>query len=1040
MEGWTIIEGVDVTGAFRGITTPLNELLDDIQGRGWEPTVKWQGGQYVASAKNPHGETVEATGPDDSTAASNLLIKIMRTETIRSLPVAKLAQWQSDWSNNLEEIAKAYASAPVYDPKAAPAWKALADDSSRRAAVIREQLQVEVTPEPEPYQTPQEMCEDVHKNRHFFVSSANSQHPMWSVQQNIDFRIVHDVLGHCVSGGDFGWQGENQACRAHFPLLTPEAQKALFTECIGQTAAAAYFRSFMPQKVVYLDDFIDKAQEQENPANHQGVHPSQTLAPTQMPQVQPSTPQGLPWATQTPHEDFTGQLPVFGSVSVPEDPNQRWTSGIDPMPDNAYLWGGDPLQAQAVTDNAMKIDTGWEKFINPITKQPDRDSMRQAIINAFRAVLLSPRKDLRWNAIHYQDLQEVPATVTDPKRYWDTLEDKRIAWNVARGYHADSHKPYFKELQDFKRYVAGANPTMNPWEAEEKAQQEFMHIWMEEEERVYLDPKNERLDAGAVERKVANEVKKRLKTITRPDKADTDFGHEQLFMASRHGNSHYEEMSEMSTREASGSVGTEQGSSQRSSNLLSGVYEGSGQESMGQGLPISQGEVSQGPRREGEATNQQRALASKEFGKDPSTTTREVSTSQRKRSAMSTSHPDEIDSMHRLRNNPTVGGNGLGSRSRREEVSDDNGGRNPRPHSRGNTDRDSQMRSSMRELSSNETLSTKARLATQLDLEGQDAGKYGAFMGTHLRQIAQLSEHADQLLDAALEDVQEHDGTGHHFRSSVLSLRIPGVGPKVASFAWLLLQPATSQLATIDTHMMDVLGHDYAKNMNDRDYFKYERELAAGRDASGYGNVPLGQFQWGMWDNKRTGPGSHQDHSSLKVIAPTPHTEVNWAAKTAPLPTGERYVPPDWWEATQPARQQVADDWDQNVATQFARDQIPRFASRTDRNLPTNFARDLQEKSFVRKNASSQRIPWILWGDKVWVGGPGETFMNLARREMNYSMEDVLQRLPEYEFSAGVYDPSEDHVFAQDTITRPQEIVIRQHLGVPHEHAPSFFA
>jgi hypothetical protein len=56
----------------------------------------------------------------------------------------------------------------------------------------------------------------------------------------------------------------------------------------------------------------------------------------------------------------------------------------------------------------------------------------------------------------------------------------------------------------------------------------------------------------------------------------------------------------------------------------------------------------------------------------------------------------------------------------------------------------------------------------------------------------------------------------------------------------------TSQLATIDTHMMDVLGHNYEKEMNNRDYFKFERELAAGRDAAGYGHVPLGAFQWGM--------------------------------------------------------------------------------------------------------------------------------------------------------------------------------------------------
>ena len=707
---WATYEGTDVTSAFRGITTPIREIYDEIDKRGWQASVAFKSKEgYTATGSSPHGESLTAYGQDDATALGHLLVAIMRRETIRSSHTRKLALWDTSFTNKMDVLAKAYAEAPVYDPKAAIAWKELADDSTRRAAVIRQQIQVEVVPDPEPYPSSQEMCEDVHKNKHFLVSSAHCDHPIWTVQQNVDFRIVHDVLGHCftpdtlvrtekgyrsiveirkgdrvlssdgkfnrvktvwakhydgdliritnrvgslpvrmtpehevwsldhvharshhvnacspsncgrakrnperfhslawkqaqeltdqsyvvtgalqetqdlktiavperyrgvrstrkgplefavtddflwvvglflaegsadhtkisfglhederdfqnrvitffeahgykthyakrplgdrgvklevygttlaqwwrewlghgcaqkaipselmnlpeerlvhvvdgvmdgdgwktrdgitqtspmlarqlvefglrsnqmvsttrhtpegkkpvygtfglrgvtrrgankrgfwnihgrllaqnqkvereayagwvfdlevendpsyvvenmvvhncVSGGDFGWDGENRACAAHFPMLTPLAQKALFTECVGQTAAAAYFRSFMPQKVAFLDEHIEPAQEKENPVGHQGQHPSQSLVPTQMPTVKPKDEQGLWWATQVPNADFTGGLPVFGNNKVPADPNANWESGVDPLEGNARMWAGDPLQ------------------------------------------------------------------------------------------------------------------------------------------------------------------------------------------------------------------------------------------------------------------------------------------------------------------------------------------------------------------------------------------------------------------------------------------------------------------------------------------------------------------------------------------------------------------------------------------------------------------------------------------------------------------------------------------------------------------------
>lgn len=786
----------ELLSAFRGLTTPANELYSQIEQYGWIPTkVKWESkhNAFTATAKNQYGETITKTGPDDKTALGNLLVAIARHTHMRTAAQWKVGMWKTNWTDQLEAIAKAYAEAPVYDQKAAAHFKELADDSVRRMAVLQRQLHIEVVDNPEPYANAQEMAKDIHEKRHFFVSRANSEHPVWTVDQNVAFRTVHDVLGHAVSGGDFGWQGENLACAAHFPLLSATAQQALFTECIAQTAYAAYYRSFGPQKVVLFPQFTESAQSAENDPNHRGIHPNQMIAPTTMPAVKPSPePNALPEGSIAPHQEGLGLTPVMGPPatfsrvfsfakrysSLFTDPNKGWSSGVNPLsPDihgvgNAYLHHGDPLGAHEVMENASLIDTGWNSFTKG-DGSPDKQRMKQAIVNAFRVVLLSPRKDLRWNAIHYQDIAHIPADTDDPKVYWDTLENRRQAWNAAQvkkmyegkvseetlkemmDEAAVSHQSWRKEWPKFFSIIfqrSGGNYKVATRRAEQTLQ-----AWLtEEQQRLELEdsklPAGKQRSADELERRATDAMIKRMKAFVKDSQPKLDH------------------------------------------------------------LAADQQEL-------------------------------------------------EIDA-------PVE-----------QPVKPD---------------------------------------------------RYGAFMGTHLKAIAQISKHADDLLEAALKDVHEHDGSGHHFRSQVLTLGVPGVGPKVASFAWLLLQPMTSQIATIDTHMMDVLGHNYDKEMSNRDYFKFERELAAGRDAAGYSHIPLGAFQWGIWDHKRTGPGSHQDHSAMRVLDPLPYDEIDWVKKIDPIGQGSNLYKaewaksaPDWWRNTEPARQLVGQDWDNNVAPQHSRDAIP---------------------------------------------------------------------------------------------------------------------
>lgn len=837
---------LNVTAVPLVYSTTIRDLYVRIGDSGWSvKKVKFDKAEdcYVASAKNPHGEEIEKTGPTEDMAVRNLVLAIERKNHMRTAAMERIGMWKADWSDQLQPIAEAYAKAPVYDPKAAAAFKELADDSMRRAKVLREQLHIEETNDPEPYPHAQAMADDIHKRQHFLVSRANSEHPLWTPEQNVAFRTVHDVLGHSVSGGDFGWEGENKACAAHFPLLSAEAQKALFTECIAQTAYGAHYRHFGPQKVALFPQFYEPAQKAEGVhPNFQGIHPSQSVAPTAMPAIKPSKPVGLPSDNIAPHEQEQMGMPVnmnyvpgvdigkTGSVMPGQDvdptladPNAGYQTGITPMEPNAYLHHGDPLQAQDVMRNASLIDTEWAK-LRTGENEPDYERMKLALVNAFRAVLLSPRKDLRWNTIHYQDISGVPPGVTDPSVYWDTLENRRQAWNVKNfGEGARfSHMPYFKLLPKFERAIYDRNPQAG-WEAaKERAQREIFDWEQEEQERIMETdaqlPEESRMNHYEIEKEASKALAKKIEVFLAEHKT---YDQPDLFTAAK-------------------------------------------------------------------------------------------------------KTPTQGDSLFPLE--------------------------------------------------------------PQVEQQQPKLDRYGAFIGTHLKAIAQISTHVDALLKAALEDVHEHDGAGHHFRAAVLQLGVPGVGPKVASFAWLLLQPTTSQLATIDTHMMDVLGHNYEKEMNTRDYFKFERELQAGRDAAGYGHVPLGAFQWGMWDNKRTGPGSHQDHSGLRVLDPVPYDSIDWQAKEQPINAAEAVLhkqnwhgqAPDWWKNTEPYRKQVGEEWDESIDS--PKTLVP-----------------FQTTASVFKTAAVLRSPWFTHpqtGERI-TGQPGQTLMQHITEQTHLSTPEVWAQIDE---------------------------------------------
>lgn len=779
-----------------GLTFSSNDLREQIEALGWEVIkIKFDSkiDRYSAEAKNESGLKLTRNGKTERLALSNLLMAITRRSSM-----SRLARWNTTFVDRQAEIAEAYSKAPLYETKASIAFQELAADCERRAKTISEHIQVQIVNDPEPYKNAEKLSDDVKKHRRLQVSRAGADHPLWTEQQVVAYRICHDVLGYVAAGSGWDWAGENLAFAHHAQLLPEEAQKALFTESIAGTAYAVYYKAYGQQKVTLFPQFMDEAQEKENPhKGYPGVHPSQSIPAVPVPAAKHIVEGSAQDDNSEAHTAsyafgaFDARTAATGTGTInPQitDRNYNWQSPYyeEPVRDTNGLTlqeqYGDPIQGQAVSENASLISTsnapsaGGKEWAYLNQENPaELAVMKRAIVNAFRVVLLSPRKDLRWNAVHYQHISHIPGDEDRPGVYWDTLEKARQDWNQKRGFDPLGHLPYAKYIPTLINIMSQRHYDEG-YDAALARTKELLRDWTTEEQNKLLredeaKPEARRREGFQIETKANYNLAKRIKLYIAESQPNLD-------------------------------------------------------------------------------------------------------------------HRITYQVRQQLKEEPI----------------------NVRDFVHASTDW-------LDEDLYNHTPTDKTR--------------YGAFMGNHLKAIAKVSQYVDQILQAALEDVHEHDAAGYHFRSCVLQLNIPGVGPKVCSFAWLLLQPMTSQLATIDTHMMDLLGKP-EKEMNNRDYFGMERMLQAGRDAAGYQHIPMGQFQWGMWDYKRTGAGSHQDHSAMAVLDPTPHDSIDWAAKEQPISAQQamawkdmwRTQPPEWWAQTLPARQQVWDDY-QNEVKGTAQGKVP---------------------------------------------------------------------------------------------------------------------
>ena len=162
----------------------------------------------------------------------------------------------TDYKPFVPIVAKAYTARPILEPAAIASWEALAKHNDKMYRQLLSKVEV-IPTETDPYPDYESMMRDIRANNRMKVYSGASDHPLWTVDQNVRFRAVNDYVIHRAGEHPFTLRGELGSYNRHVKIAPPLARPALFTEIVGQTCMFFYRgeKFDFPQKCAILYGF-----------------------------------------------------------------------------------------------------------------------------------------------------------------------------------------------------------------------------------------------------------------------------------------------------------------------------------------------------------------------------------------------------------------------------------------------------------------------------------------------------------------------------------------------------------------------------------------------------------------------------------------------------------------------------------------------------------------------------------------------------------------------------------------------------------------
>lgn len=151
-------------------------------------------------------------------------------------------------------VADAYDELPDYDAEAVASYQSLIQHVEKMYQRMLSKVKVEFVPG-QPYNSQKEMSDKVKETGILEISTDYNEHDVFTPEQNLKLRAVHDYIVHILAGVDFSDKGEVAAFNAHAKLLPPKAIPAAFTEIVGQACYANARGEFPKQKIAIMQGF-----------------------------------------------------------------------------------------------------------------------------------------------------------------------------------------------------------------------------------------------------------------------------------------------------------------------------------------------------------------------------------------------------------------------------------------------------------------------------------------------------------------------------------------------------------------------------------------------------------------------------------------------------------------------------------------------------------------------------------------------------------------------------------------------------------------
>lgn len=159
-----------------------------------------------------------------------------------------------DYRNYCRAVADAYDQAPDFEEDEVWRWKKLIKHVERFYRQMLTKVDVQFVPG-QPYDSAPQMRREVNDTGVLLISKDFNEHPIFTPQQNLKFRAVHDYIVHIITGDqgpDFSQRGEIKAYNLHRRLAPPDTWPALFTEVVAQACYHSTRGDFPVQKIAVL--------------------------------------------------------------------------------------------------------------------------------------------------------------------------------------------------------------------------------------------------------------------------------------------------------------------------------------------------------------------------------------------------------------------------------------------------------------------------------------------------------------------------------------------------------------------------------------------------------------------------------------------------------------------------------------------------------------------------------------------------------------------------------------------------------------------